>query len=171
MQSPFCFPALSERVVILTWTDDAADPQTARSAAAFAMLKEERDACGRPFKVHKMPQPGPLRITQTESATIDASPGMTRAAGSRLAGSYVNFLITNGLVVMPSLDARTDDDALCLMASIFPHHRVLGVPSQSPQSTILWHPPPWFNCHVGGCVSSAIIGLVKARPLVPLSWS
>ncbi len=123
-----CFARPGE--VILTWTDDEKDPQHARSKAALEVLQKETDAKGRSFKVNRIQQPGPLTITAEEAATIQASPGMDRAAGHRLAGSYVNFLITNGRVVMPMLDANTDGAAQRQMQAIFPKHNVVGVPAR-----------------------------------------
>ena len=55
---------------------------------------------------------------------------MNRAAGHRLAGSYVNFLITNGRIILPQLDPNTDADAHKQMQSIFPKHNVVGVPAR-----------------------------------------
>jgi len=88
------------------------------------------DAKGRAFKIHKMQQPGPLHISATEAAGIRTALGMNRAAGTRLAASYVNFLITNKRVVMPMLDTATDAAALSAMQAIFPEHDVIGVPAR-----------------------------------------
>jgi agmatine deiminase len=123
-----CFARPGE--VILTWTDDPKDPQYARSQAALDVLEKEPDAKGRKFKVNKIQQPGPLAITKEEAATIQASPGMDRAAGHRLAGSYVNFLITNGRVIVPALDPNTDGHAQRTLQAIFPKHNVVGVPAR-----------------------------------------
>ncbi len=46
--------------VILTWTDDAADPQFAISAQALRILEAARDAKGRRLTVHKLHQPDPV---------------------------------------------------------------------------------------------------------------
>ena len=43
-----------------------------------------------------------------------------RAAGERLAASYVNFYIANGGIVMPLLDARTDPAAARALKRLFP---------------------------------------------------
>ncbi len=53
-----------------------------------------------------------------------------RAAGERLAGSYVNFYIANGGIVMPLLDARTDKAAAAKLKRLFPERRVVGVPTR-----------------------------------------
>jgi agmatine deiminase len=123
-----CFARPGE--VILTWTEDKKDPQYERSMKALEVLERETDAKGRKFKVNKIQQPGPLTITDEEAATIQASPGMNRAAGHRLAGSYVNFLITNGRVILPQFDPKTDEAAVKQMQEIFPEHTIVGVPSR-----------------------------------------
>lgn len=124
-----CFARPGE--VILTWTDDKKDPQYGRSLAALEVLEGETDARGRAIKVNKIQQPGPLAMTAQEAATVQAAgSGMSRRAGDRLAGSYVNFLITNGRVILPMLDPNTDADALRIIQAIFPDHAVVGVPAR-----------------------------------------
>jgi agmatine deiminase len=123
-----CFARPGE--VILNWTDDEKDPQYARSLAALEVLKSETDAQGRRLKVNTIQQPGPLAITAKEAATVQAGSGMSRRPGDRLAGSYVNFLITNGRVILPMLDDNTDADALRIIQAIFPQHVVVGVPAR-----------------------------------------
>jgi agmatine deiminase len=53
-----------------------------------------------------------------------------RPAGDRLAGSYVNFYIANGGVVMPLLDERMDRAAARILKTLFPKRRVVGVPAR-----------------------------------------
>ena len=53
-----------------------------------------------------------------------------RPVGQRLAGSYVNFYIANGGIVMPLLDARTDREAVTKVKRLFPDRRVIGVPAR-----------------------------------------
>jgi len=118
--------------VALTWTDDKRDPQYRISLDAYERLMEARDARGRRLKVHKLPQPGPLHRTPEEVAGLDVAGegGHARAAGDRLAASYVNFYIGNSVVVMPLLDPKTDRLAARRLQRIFPERRVIGVPSR-----------------------------------------
>jgi agmatine deiminase len=101
-----------------------------RSKKALDVLERETDARGRKLVVNKLQMPGPLAISREEAATVQESPDMNRAAGRRLAGSYVNFLITNGRVVLPQLDPNTDGQVLKQVQAIFPKHDVIGVPSR-----------------------------------------
>jgi len=124
-----CFARPGE--VLLTWTDDTSDPQYPVSKEALDILKGSTDARGRSFTVHKLHQPGPLYMTAAESRGIDydedAEP---RRAGDRLAGSYINFYIANGGVVVPLFDDPFDRPALSRIAAVFPERKVVGVPGR-----------------------------------------
>src|SRR5688572_16121038 len=117
--------------VALTWTSNRRDPQYEVSRDAWERLHAARDARGRRLRVHKLEQPGPLKMTQREAADIDPSGEfVSRRAGMRLAGSYVNFYIGNRCVVVPLLDPRRDDAALRKIRSLFPRREVVGVPAR-----------------------------------------
>jgi agmatine deiminase len=117
--------------VVLTWTDDRRDPQYEISRDAWERLQQARDARGRRFKVHKLVQPGPLYMTKAEAEGIDSAEGsQPREAGSRLAGSYVNFYVGNSRVVVPLLDPKRDATALRKLKALFPKREVLGVPGR-----------------------------------------
>jgi agmatine deiminase len=124
-----CFARPGE--VCLTWTDNRRDPQWHVSKDAFERLKAARDARGRRFTVHRLPSPGPLRMTNAEAAGVQHRAGAKpRVAGARLAGSYANFYIANGGVIVPLLDARTDKAAIAKLRRVFPERRVVGVPGR-----------------------------------------
>ncbi len=87
-----------------------------------------RDARGRPLTVHKIHQPGPLYMTESEAAGVDARAGShPRRAGDRLPASYVNFYVANRVVVMPLYDKRWDAAAVRTLKRLFPTRRVVGV--------------------------------------------
>ncbi len=124
-----CFVRPGE--VVLTWCDDPDDPQYDISRAAYEVLVQAKDARGRRLSIHKLQQPGPLYMSESEAAGIEWSPGCKRRfAGERLAGSYVNFYIANRHIVMPLLDPRTDRAAKATLAKLFPRRKVIGVPSR-----------------------------------------
>ncbi len=121
-----CF--IEPGVVALTWTDDGEDPQHDISKAALDILTHTQDARGRQLIVQKIPQPGPLFMTEAESSGIE--PGDTarpRRAGDRLAGSYINFYIANGGIVMPLFDDPHDREAQRILCTLFPDREVVGV--------------------------------------------
>jgi agmatine deiminase len=115
----------------LTWTDNRRDPQWRVSNDALERLSAARDARGRRFKVHKLPSPGPLKMTRAEAVgVLNRSGAKPRRAGERLAGSYANFYLANGGVIVPLLDPRTDLSALARLRRIFPQRKVVGVPAR-----------------------------------------
>jgi agmatine/peptidylarginine deiminase len=63
-----CFAAPG--VVLLAWSDDESDPQSAISHEALAILEAATDAKGRKLKVIKLPCPPPLFRTQEEWDTL-----------------------------------------------------------------------------------------------------
>jgi agmatine deiminase len=121
-----CFVRPGE--VCLTWTERRRDPQYAISHEARERLAAARDARGRRLKVTYLPMPGPLTLGAKEAAGLVPREGTKpRRAGERLAGSYVNFYIANGGIVMPLLDARTDALAARRLKRLFPGRRLVGV--------------------------------------------
>jgi len=124
-----CFARPGE--VCLTFPANRRDPQWRVSNDALERLAEARDARGRRFTVHKLPSPGPLRMTDAEAAGVQQREGAKpRTAGERLAASYANFYIANGGIVMPLLDPRTDAAAIAKLKRVFPERRVVGVPGR-----------------------------------------
>ena len=118
-------------VVALTWTDDRDDPQYPISLDARRRLEEATDARGRPIEVRLLHQPGPLHRREEEAAgLVPSAAAVTRRAGERLAGSYVNSYIATTRVVVPLLDQRHDDAALAAFESWFPDRRIVGVPAR-----------------------------------------
>jgi agmatine deiminase len=118
-------------VVLLTWTDDPDDPVYDICRDAHAILSRERDARNRDFEIHPVHQPGPLYQTAEESAGLSyARSAKPRRPGDRLAGSYINFYIANGGVVMPLFDDPRDAAALEAVRACFPDREVVGVPAR-----------------------------------------
>jgi agmatine deiminase len=124
-----CFARPGE--VCLSWSADPHDPQHPVSRDAFERLMAARDARGRRLKVHKLPMPGPLYMTRREAAGLIHRRGIRELrAGQRLAGSYVNFYLANGALILPLLDDRTDAAARRALRGIFPRRRILGIPAR-----------------------------------------
>lgn len=118
-------------VILLSWSGDESDPQSAVSRDALERLQAATDARGRTFEVVRLPSPGPLAITAEEASGVERREGtLPRRAGDRLAGSYANFYLGNSRVVMPLLDERSDDEALEILRGCFPEREVVGVPGR-----------------------------------------
>jgi agmatine deiminase len=115
-------------VVALTWTDDKADPQYPISQAAYDILANATDAKGRHLEIYKIHQPGPLYMTDEEACGIDhVDAARQRCAGDRLAGSYINFYIANGGVIVPTFNDPYDELALATLRDLFPQHEIVGL--------------------------------------------
>ena len=126
--------------VLLTVCEDPNDPQYSISQTALKILRTTKDAQGRVLKVHELPMPGPLYLTEEEANGVQIashtqlkqqdSVGMVRRAGERLAASYANFLICNGVIFYPLLDTKTDEAAASVLAQAFPGYRLEGIPAR-----------------------------------------
>jgi agmatine deiminase len=118
-------------VVLLTYTDDASDPQHAISRDALERLEAARDARGRSLEVIRLRSPRPLRISAEEAEGVDAVAGtQPRRAGDRIPASYVNFYLASTRVVLPLLDERCDEEAVEVVRGCFPDREVVGVPAR-----------------------------------------
>ena len=118
-------------VVALTWTDDKRDPQYEISQDAFERLSAATDAKGRRLEIHRIHQPDPVYSTAEESGGVDAVEGsQPRTEGMRLAASYINFYIANGVVAMPSFGDPHDEPAQKQIAALFPDRKVIAVPAR-----------------------------------------
>ncbi|MCK0197280.1 agmatine deiminase [Ancylobacter sp. 6x-1] len=119
-------------VVALTWCEDPADPQHAISKDAYERLTRARDAQGRTLEVVKLPLPGPLYRTPEEAVAMEVAAGgtMNRGVGERLGGSYVNYYVGNGFVLMPALDPRHDEEARAILVRLFPDREVVALPTR-----------------------------------------
>ena len=71
-----------------------------------------------------------MYIVQSGDHATTASAGYEfRAPNSRMAGSYVNFYIANGGIVVPSFNQpEADSKAVEVLSEVFPNHSVLQVP-------------------------------------------
>ncbi len=124
-----CFVGPAE--VLLAWTDDKNDPQYERSRAALEVLENSTDAKGRKFTVHKLPVPAPMLAKAEEYATVDLTgAAVPRESEARLAGSYINFYLCNGGLVLPVFDDANDQVAIDILSKVFPQHQVVTVPGR-----------------------------------------
>jgi len=124
-----CFARPGE--VLLTWTDDTDDPQYRISAAAYDALSRATDARGRRLRIHRIHQPDPMTVSAHEYAGLVNMPGTHhRPLGHRLAGSYINFYLANGGMVLPVFENPRDAAAVAVMGEIFPDREIIAVPAR-----------------------------------------
>jgi len=96
--------------VVLARESDPRDDNYLPLERAREHLEGERDARGRRLEVIALPMPGP-RFHD----------------GQRLPASYANFLIANGLVLVPTFNDPNDRLALGVLSELFPRRRVVGI--------------------------------------------
>ena len=114
--------------VVLAWTEDRTDVQYAMSRACLDYLEQALDAKGRRIRVHKLPLPQPVTVTEEECQGLDTCRDQpTRTAGERLAASYVNFYIANGSIVMPGFGDPADQAAKEILQGLFPDREVVQI--------------------------------------------
>ena len=115
--------------MLLTWTDDASDPQHEISATPERRLEAATDARGRAIEVMRIPSPGPVTITERggRAASTRVAGTKPRRAGDRLAASYVNFYLATTRVVVPAAGPRTRRGGRRGAARVLPRARVIGV--------------------------------------------
>ncbi len=86
------------------WSDRANDPDTIPLQHMTAELATLRQANGAPYRLIPLPQPAPI-ITKD---------------GRRLPATYVNFIILNGAIIVPTYDDPADTIACERLAHAFP---------------------------------------------------
>jgi agmatine deiminase len=117
--------------VLLTWTEDRADPLAEVALETRHLLESSRDARGRAFEVVPVPAPRLEPVQGAEADGLMAVSGTkARRAGDPVAASYVNCYIANTVVVFPRIDDRHDDEVADLLAALFPGRRPVGVPAR-----------------------------------------
>ena len=79
-----------------------------------AQLRELSQADGRPYELIALP-----------------TPNLVDSSGSPLPASYVNFLVSNGQVLVPQYGIADDRVAMRRLASAFPEHQTLGIDCHS----------------------------------------
>lgn len=102
----------STEAIVYQGCSDPNDEHHAPLTAMAAELSALRTLDGRPYALHELPW----------------APAIHAADGRRLAASYANFLISNGVVFMPGYGVATDQLAAEVLATAFPAHQVVAVP-------------------------------------------
>ncbi len=96
--------------VLLCREENPEDENYAPLERAREYLQGERDARGRRIEVIGLPMPSPRHHD-----------------GQRLPASYANFLLANGVVLVPTFNDPKDRLVLGLLAELFPERRVVGI--------------------------------------------
>ena len=121
-----CF--LRPGVIGLLWAEpDENGEQHARSAAAITYLQDTTDARDRPLEVVKIRAPRPMKRRPNECIGLVGAPEDLSQPGDHMPGSYINFYIANGGVIVPQFgDKERDAEALALLRAEFPEREVVS---------------------------------------------
>lgn len=96
--------------VVAVVENDPADENHGPLQDNLRRLRSMTDEAGRPLEVTPLPTPGVIEID-----------------GQRVPASYANFLVTNGLVLVPTYGVPQDDTALGTLARCFPDRAIQGI--------------------------------------------
>ena len=108
-------------VMACIWSDDPDYPFYRQCHEAYETLSNATDAKGRAIKVYKLPMPvEPLYMTQEACDSIDVDEGAKpRTPDEPLIASYMNFLVTNGGIIVPQYGDMNDALALETIQNIY----------------------------------------------------
>ncbi|MCK4978122.1 MAG: agmatine deiminase family protein, partial [Anaerolineales bacterium] len=108
-----------DRTVFYNWTDNISDPRYPMLLTHYQELQEARTESGKPLTLVPLPLPkdGVYRITPLEGRELSA---LTDAA-------YSNYLVANGVVLVPVFGNVNDDRAKKIIAEQFPDREVVGI--------------------------------------------
>lgn len=104
----------SEDTIVYQACDDPEDSHYAAFQAMEAQLRSFRRSNGWPYRLLALPWHPPT---------------YSREDGRRLPGTYANFLITNGAVLLPTAGHPRDAEALAVLEQAFPDRRILPTPA------------------------------------------
>lgn len=114
--------------VAIGWTDDPEHPHYEVLRKAYEQLEQETDAKGRKLKIHKLPMPKQIAISEKESREIDfAADAFDRSANTTFIATYVNCYLCNGGVVLPAFGDPKDEEAVNMFKQMYPDRKIVAV--------------------------------------------
>jgi agmatine deiminase len=117
--------------VALAWTEDESDWRHEVQSRNLEILETTTDARGRHLKVHKVPLPAEVIMTDAEFATVELFHGMdVLPSDCAMPASYINCVLCNGGVVMPVFDDPADEPAKAIYEELFPDREIVALPGR-----------------------------------------
>ena len=104
-----------DRTIVCCVTDDAGDANHEALQRNLATLRALRASDGQPYQVVELPLPK-TRLTLGDR---------------RLAASYANWYVADGVVIVPTYGDAHDGRALEIIRPLFPEREVIGLPARS----------------------------------------
>ena len=104
----------SENTIVACVESDSSSPNHQILSDNFSRLSKFRNTSGKPFELVRMPMPEACEVPGWRLPVLPAA--------------YVNFLIVNGGVLVPTFrQARNDDRACGILRELFPDREVVGI--------------------------------------------
>ncbi len=103
---------VNRNTVVAVQEPNQGDQNHRKLEANLEILKNARLENGEKLNIVPMPMPGRIDFEDM-----------------RLPASYVNFLVTNGCVLMPTFNDKNDQTALGILTDLFPERDVIGISS------------------------------------------
>ena len=101
---------VAENTIVTVVEKDKKDDNYALLQDNLKRLKKARDSKGKQFTIVELSMPRPVVFE-----------------GQRLPASYANFLIANGIVLVPTFNDPADRIALNILAECFPSREIVGI--------------------------------------------
>ena len=110
--------------VLYCWTEDRDDPRYPYLVQHREQLQGATDETGRPLELVALPTPD-VRSVSPQSYGLPSG----RPTGSVTDAAYTNYLVTNGVVLLPVYGRPEDEDAKAIIREQFPGREVVGIPT------------------------------------------
>lgn len=123
-----CF--LAPGVVALASCEDENDIQYQYYMEAYNYLSNATDSKGRKLEIVNIPVPKTLYMTSEEAKGLEISDAIERPENNRLAGSYINFYMSDKFVLVPQFGVEEDEIALNILKKYYPNKDVYGIKSR-----------------------------------------
>ena len=106
-----------ESTVLYNWTDDKSDPRHDMFITVLQELQEGTTESGKPLTLVPLPVP---KVYQTSAMASWRKSAMTDAA-------YSNYLVANGVVLVPVFAHENDERGKAIIAEQFPDREIIGI--------------------------------------------
>lgn len=112
--------------VLYAWTDDKNDPRYPYLVKHLEELKGSTDEAGNPLILEPiyLPTGGVYSIGQRHDPVLGSGRNFTDA-------SYLNYLVTNNIVLVPAFGNANDNLAQSALAKNFPERKIIPIPAVS----------------------------------------
>jgi agmatine deiminase len=110
--------------VLYCWTEDRADPRYPHLVRHREQLEQATDETGGRLELVALPTPDVRSVSaETYGVPFDRHPGSVTDA------AYTNYLVTNGVVLLPVYGRPEDEEAKAIIREQCPGREVVGIPS------------------------------------------